>query len=357
MSFASDNWAGASDKVAAALAEANAGDAPAYGNDPFTARANAALSDYFEREVAAFFVATGSAANALALAHAYRTGGAVIAHPDSHIASDEAGGPLLHAPGMMLDLVDGPAGRLPAEAVAARIARYRGGSPREGRVTALSFANTNELGQTYSPDEVAALAGAAKAHGVRVHLDGARFSNALAFTGAAPADLTWRAGVDMMSLGFTKTGAWCAEAVVFFDPSEGEEFAYRHQQAGHVLSKARFVGAQVCAMVGDGHARELAAHANAMAAALAGALEQSGKAALAVPCQSNEVFAFLAPDAAERLKAAGVQAYPWALRSAHPPAPPEPDWVLHRFVASFRTTPADVERAADALTGSDAQPG
>lgn len=349
MSFASDNWAGASEPVMAALAEANRDLAPAYGADRWTQRARALLDDYFERAVSAFFVATGSAANSLALAHAYRPGGVVLCHVDSHIARDEAGAPAAFAPGLTFDTLDGPAGRIEPEALEARLACYPPGNVHHGRPVALSLTNVNEFGQVYEPGRIAALAERARAAGLAVHVDGARFANALAHTGATPADLTWRAGVDMISLGFTKTGGWCAEAVVVFDSAAGAELAYRHKQAAQLFSKNRFAAAQFVALLEDGHATALAAHANMMARGLADAIAASGGARLAYEPQSNEVFAFLSPAAAERLAAAAIAAHPWASRSAFHPAPPEPGWAMHRFVASFRTTAREVAQAAHAL--------
>lgn len=348
MTFASDNWAGASDRVMAALAEASAGPAAAYGADPWTARATALIAETFEHDVTAYFVGTGSAANSLALACALRPGGVVFCHSDAHIARDEAGAPLLFSPGTALDLVDGPAGRIDPEALRRRIASYRPGNVHQGRPGVVSLTNVNEIGQCYTVADVAAVADVAKAHGLPVHLDGARLMNAVAHLGASPADLTWRAGVDVVSLGLTKTGGWCAEVVVFFDPALGEDAAWRHKQSAMLFSKNRFAAAQVAELLSDGHALNLAAHANRMAAELAGTLASAG-VALLYPAASNELFAWLRPTDAARLAAAGVTVYPWEFTSAHHPAPPSTEHMLHRFVASFRTTAADVAMVGVAL--------
>lgn len=349
MSFASDNWAGASDRVMALLAEANAGPAPAYGADAWTRRADAAVAEFFEHEVATFCVATGSAANSLALAALLKPGGVVFCHVDAHIARDEAGAPVLFAPGTVLHLVDGPAGRIGIDDLAAALASYRPGNVHQGRPGVLSLTNINEIGQPYTPDETADLAAQAKARAMAVHLDGARLMNAVA-CGLAPADLTWRAGVDAVSLGLTKTGGWCAEVVVFFDPARAEDARYRHKQGAMMFSKNRFAAAQVVALLTDGHALDLARHANAMAARLADALAAAG-AVLLYPAGSNEVFAWLTAAAADRLAPAGITAYPWHAYSGRHPAPPTPEHGLHRFVASFRTTADEVERAAAAVAG------
>jgi len=350
LSFASDNWAGASDRVMAAIAEANRGSAPAYGNDLWTGRAIDRLADFFERDVAAFFVGTGSAANALAVASYARAGGIVLCHVDAHLARDEAGAPHLFSPGTALDTVDGPQGRIAPDALSARLNDYPPGVVHHGRPTMVSITNINEIGQCYTASDVAEIAAVAKHRGCTVHMDGARFVNALAHTGSSPADLTWRAGVDVLSLGLTKTGGWCAEAVVFFDPSQREDAAYRHKQAAQLLSKNRFAAAQVVALLEDGHALALASHANRMGASLAAVIEASEEAALLHPPQSNEVFAYLSPGARTRLKDANIVVAPWSSRSAHLPSAPADGWSLCRFVASFRTVEEDVAAVAGALS-------
>lgn len=351
MTFASDNWAGASPRVMEALAEANEGDAPAYGGDAVTDRATAMLADYFERDVTAFFVATGSAANALCLSAFSRPAGVVFCAMDAHIARDEAGAPLLFAPGQSLHPVEGPGGRIGPSELAEALGYYPEGVVHHGQAAAVSLTNVNEFGQCYTPDETAAVAGVAKGRGLRVHLDGARFSNALAWTGASPADLTWRAGVDAVSLGLTKTGGWCAEVAVFFDGALAADAAYRHKQAAQLFSKNRFAAAQVVALLSDGHALALAAHANAVGARLAEAVEAAEGAALVHPTQSNEVFAYLSPAASARLEAAGFPVRAWAPHTRRLPPPPDPSWTMARFVASFRSTEEEVARFAAALAG------
>ncbi|WP_108659838.1 threonine aldolase family protein [Acuticoccus kandeliae] len=349
MSFASDNWAGASDKVMEALAAANNGLAPSYGADVTTAKATEALAAYFEKEIAVFFVSTGSAANSLAVASYSRPGGVVFCHVDAHLARDEAGAPGLAAPGLMLDLLDGPRGQIAPEALRARLAAYQEGNVHHGQPALVSLTNANEIGQCYTPREVATLAEIAKERGVPVHMDGARFSNALAFLGVSPAELTWRSGVDVISLGFTKAGAWCAEAVVFFEPLMKRDVAYRHKQLGQLFSKNRFVAAQVGAMVKDEHALTLSRHANRMARAVADALSESGKGQILYPPQANEVFAYLSPELAARLADLGIKAGQWESLSRTMPGPRSPDWSLYRFVASFRTSDGDIAALKQAL--------
>lgn len=348
--FGSDNWAGASDKVMAMLAEANVGPAPAYGNDTWTARAKDALNAFFEREVTAFFVPNGTGANALALAAYARPGGVILCHQDGHIARDEAGAPLQLAP-QLLDPVDGPAGRIDPDLLGQRLEAYPPGAIQDGRPTIVSLTNATELGQCYTPAQVAAITEVAKSRDLAVHMDGARFFNALANLRVSAADMTWRAGVDAVSLGLTKTGAWCAEVVVLFDSALALDTAYRHKQASMLFSKNRFVAAQVAALLEDDHALALAEHANQMAARLADRLAACGAPA-AYPPQCNEVFAWLAQDAAARLRSAGVSFATWGVvRSAFGPKRPEsmPDAALSRFVTSYRTTEAEIEAVAVAL--------
>ncbi|MCF3935799.1 beta-eliminating lyase-related protein [Acuticoccus sp. M5D2P5] len=349
MTFASDNWAGACDKVMEALAAVNTGLAPSYGADPATAQAREALSAYFEKEVAAFFVSTGSAANALAVASYSRPGGVVFCHVDAHLSRDEAGAPALAAPGLALDLLDGPRGMIDPDAFRRRLSAYPEGVVHHGQPALVSLTNVNEIGQCYGPREVSEIAMIAKERGMAVHMDGARFSNAIAHLGVTPAELTWRAGVDVLSLGLTKAGAWCAEVVVFFDPAMRRDVSYRHKQYAQLLSKNRFVAAQVSAMLKDKLAINLARHANRMASAVAEVLSASGKAQLVYSPQSNEVFAYLSPAALDALVEVGIKTGGWMSDSKTLPGPRSPDWTMQRFVASFRTTDTDVALLKDAL--------
>lgn len=346
--FASDNNAGASPAVMAKLLEANDGATPAYGADEWTARAKAMLAEWFETDVEVYFLSTGSAANGLAIAACHRPSGKAVCHVDAHIIRDEYGGPALFAPGLMMVGLDGPAGKIAPDALELALEEHR--SERHGRLSILSLTNVNEIGQTYSPAEVARLAEIAKADGITVHVDGARFANALVETGASPAALTWQAGVDMLSLGFTKTGAWSAEALVIFNQERVGETYFHHRVMAQQLSKNRVFAAQFIAMLEDNHAVTLAAQANASATELGAVLEASDRASLLHPVASNEVFAYLAPGTNEALKAAGVMAYPWVSLSRQKPAPPQPGWVLHRFVASFQTTPQHIKAVESALT-------
>ena len=343
MIFSSDNWTGASSRVAEALLVAAGGHAPAYGADPLTQEVTAALSRFFEREVAAFFVATGTAANALALAHVSRPGGVVFCHSHAHIAADEAGAPEFLTGGARLAGVEGAGGKLMPEALGATIARYPAEFVFHGQPMAVSISQLTEAGTAYAPDEIAALAAVAHEAGLPLHMDGARFANAVAGLGCRAADITWRAGVDMLSLGATKNGCFAAEAVVFFDPEKAKGFEFQRKRAGHVFSKGRFVAAQFAAWLADDHWLELARHANAAARALAEGIERSQSARLALAPAGNEVFAYLAGETHRRLQSAGARYYDWpaaALGVAEPGA----EDVLVRLVTSFRTEDAEIEQ-------------
>jgi threonine aldolase len=347
MIFASDNWAGASEKVIEAVAWAARAGGPAYGGDDLTAAVTRRMSDLFEREVAVFFVATGTAANALALSCFTRPGGIVLCHRGAHVLTAEAGATEFFSGGMRVVGVDGADAKLDVAGINAMLGRYPEGSfhegQHEGQPVAVSIANLTELGTVYTAAEVVALARLARARGLAVHMDGARFANAVAATGATPAELTWKAGVDVLSLGATKNGCIAADAVVVFDPAHGRDLAYARQRSGHTFSKSWFVAAQYDAWLDGGHWLELASHSNAMAARLAAAIQASPHARLAVRPAGNEIFAVLTRDADARLRAAGAQYYEWPEDDIASEMRPREGEVLVRLIASWRTTPADVE--------------
>ncbi|MDQ0314165.1 threonine aldolase family protein [Amorphus orientalis] len=354
MNFASDNWAGVSPKVAEALSEAAAGQAPAYGGDDWTGRATAAISETFGRDVEAFFVATGTAANALSLAAVSGPGAIGFCHSDAHIAIDEGGAPAFLGRGLTLTHITGPEGKITPDGLRDALSHYPDAAAwQRGRPSVVSLAQTTEAGTVYTPDEVAAIADIARDRSMAVHMDGARFANAVSHLGCAPADITWKAGVDLLSFGLTKNGAWCAEAIVVFDAAKAPHVAAHRKQAGHLFSKSRFVAAQMLAMLEGGHWLELAGKANAAASRLAAGIEASSRARLAWPCQSNEVFAHVETAMLERLQAAGAHLYPWSVRGA----PDEEASAAHetrtRMIANFATTDAEIDAFLTALGQND----
>lgn len=329
INLASDNVAGAAPEILAAIAGAAEGRARSYGGDEVTARLQDRLSELFERRVAAFPVPTGTAANALALATFTPPWGAVLCHREAHVAVDECGAPEFYTHGAKLLLADGAHGKLTPQTLAAAVPEWRGDVHRS-QPAMLSLSQATESGTVYSPAEVGALAEAARSHGLAVHMDGSRFANALAAQGCSPAELTWKAGVDVLSFGGTKNGCVMAEAVVFFDPDKAADFAFRRKRAGHLLSKMRFVSSQLEAYLADGLWLRLARNANARARQLADGLQALPGVTLEHPVEANEVFVRLPAALAEGLKRQGVVAAHW-------------EGEIWRFVGAFDTDAATVE--------------
>ncbi len=342
MFFASDNTSGAPPEVMAALLRANDGYAMGYGNDPIMAEVRRKLRDVLEApEAAVYLVATGTAANSLALAIACPPWGAVFCHAQAHIAEDECGAPEFFTNGAKLVLVPGSHGRMTPQALAATIGRTGNGGVHGVQRGMVSITNVTEAGTVYTPTEVAALAALAHAEGLPMHLDGARFANALVATGATPAEMTWRAGVDLLSFGGTKNGLLGVEAVVIFDPQKAWEFELRRKRGGHLASKHRYLSAQMAAYLTDDLWLRLAGRANAMGALLAQGLQSLPDAALLHPAEANISFAHFPPGTHARAEAAGAVYYRWM------PAPDNRE--AARFVASWSTTEADVAALLAAL--------
>ncbi|MGZ3216414.1 threonine aldolase family protein [Paracoccus sp. T5] len=347
MNFASDNSYGAHPAVMTALAEANsAGPVMGYGADPVTAQAADAIRALLEAPDAVVrFVATGTAANALVCAQLSPPFGRIYCHEDAHIETSECAAPEFFAHGAKLITLPGMGGRLAPQTLSQALKLGADGGLNGGRNALVSITNATEWGTVYAPAEVAALAAVAQEARVPLHMDGARFANAVASLGCSAADLTWRAGVDALCLGGTKNGAMAAEAVVFFDPAQAEGFDYRRKQAGHVFSKNRFLAAQMLALANDGLWLELARLANAKAAHLAEALTQGG-GQLLQPVQSNAVFAAIPAETHARARAAGAIYHLWPDKSAEGLDP-----VPLRLVCAWDTPDGDVEALAAILRG------
>lgn len=351
MNFVSDNLAGASEPVMRAMAAANEGFSTAYGNDAWTKRVEALFADLFEREVAVVLVTTGTAANALALASLVDPWGAVLCHQEAHIAADECGAPEFFTGGAKIVGLPGDGCKLVPEVVEHQLARMPAGSLHQVQPQLLSITQATECGLVYKPAEIAALKAAIRPRGLKLHMDGARFANALAALGCTPAEISWKAGVDVLSFGGTKNGAFAAEAVIMFDPADAAEMPWRRKRAGHTLSKGRLIGAQFEGLLAGGHWLDLARHANAMASRLADAIPAAGRLRLAWPCEANEVFLVLPPSAQAGLAAQGVRYIVWS--DAALPAGQDllPGEVVGRFVCSFATQAEEVDRLA-ALLGA-----
>jgi len=343
MNFESDNTAGAAPGILDAMVAANAGHAAAYGEDAVTRRLERRFCDLFERDVAVYLAATGTAANALALAHVTPPWGAVLCHAEAHVIVHECGAPEFFGGGLRMVGIAGGAGKLAPPAVAAMLERF-GLRPHQIVPAALSLTQASECGTVYGVREIAALAALARDRGLAVHMDGARFANAVARLGVTPAEATWRAGVDVLSFGATKGGALAAEAVVVFDTARAGAFAERRKRGGHLFSKHRFVAAQFEAFLADGRWLTLAGHANAMAARLGEALAGHGYKPL-WPVEANLVFVLLPVALHARLTAAGARYHVFHTERSDPAHVPE-GFVLARLVTSFATTAASVEQFA-----------
>ncbi len=334
MNFSSDNAAGICAPVMAAMADANQGRTMAYGADPWTERAASLFADLFETDLAMFPVATGTAANALALAQVTPPWGQVFCHRLAHIEVDEAGAPELFSGGGKLALLDGADGKFGAETLAAALATAGFGVEHHPQPAAVSITQLSELGTAYAVDEIAAIAEAAHARGLKVHMDGARFANALVGLDADPAALTWKAGVDVLSFGATKNGAMAAEAVLFFDPALAEDFRFRRKRGGHLFSKMRFLSAQLVGYLENETWLANARHANAMARRLSEGLTMLPGVSLAHPVDGNEIFVRLPEPVIAALEAAGGLFHRW--QDGAPPTV--------RLVTAFDTGEAEVDR-------------
>jgi len=342
MEFASDNAAGVAPAIIDALVRANAGFAIAYGDDALTKRLERRFADLFERDVSVFLVGSGTAANALGLAHLSPPWGAVLCHSEAHAIVHECGAPEFFGGGLRLLGIEGDGGKVRPEAIAAALDRHFGLRPHQVLPAVLSLTQASECGTVYQIDEIAALAALAHERGMAVHMDGARFANAVVRIGATPAETSWRAGVDVLSFGATKGGALAAEAVVFFDPARADAMAERRKRGGHLLSKHRFIAAQFEAFLADDLWLKLAAHANRMADRLATHLA-SVKLPTLWPVEANIVFVQLPQAVHERLQAAGAHYYVIHTDRSDPATVP-PGYVLVRLVTSFATTETSVDK-------------
>ncbi|TMJ17615.1 MAG: low specificity L-threonine aldolase [Alphaproteobacteria bacterium] len=332
MRFFSDNAAAACPEALAAIGEANWLDT-AYDGDSWSRRLNEAFSELFEREVEALWVATGTAANALALAALCPPYGRIICHRHAHIEVDECGAPEFYTAGAKLLLGEGEGAKLAPDTVAALAEGIAAGDVHRSQPAALSITNATEYGLVYTPEETAALGELCTARGLNFHVDGARFANAVARLGCVPADLTWRAGVDALSFGFTKNGGLCADALILFDPALAEATSYRRKRAGHLLSKGRYLAAQMLAMIeGDVWLRNARA-ANEAADRLAAA---AGPDRVIHPAEANEVFIRLSAEEDEALRSQGFDFYQWGPGEA-------------RLVTSWDSDPAHVDALAAAI--------
>lgn len=328
--FASDNYAGICPEALAALLAANEGHVRSYGDDEWTLRAADRLRQVFDTDCDVYFVFNGTAANSLALAALCQSYHSVICHQLAHVETDECGAPQFFSNGARLLAVAGEHGKLTPAAITEVVTRRSDIHYPKPKVVTLTQAS--EVGTVYRPDELQALTATAHELGLRVHMDGARFANAVAGSGVAAADLTWRAGVDVLCFGGTKMGLPVGEAVVFFDRRLADDFAYRCKQAGQLASKMRFLSAPWLGILeGDAWLRH-AAHANAMAQRLAKGLAAVAGLQLLFPVEANGVFVQLPSSLEQGLRARGWLFYTFIGAGGA------------RFMCGWDTAPATVDR-------------
>jgi threonine aldolase len=294
------------------------------------------MARLFEHDVAVFPVVTGTAANSLALATLCPPHGAILCHALAQIAVDECGAPEFFSHGARLVTIDGRNAKLDPDGIENALKRFPVGNVHSQQPKVVSLTQATEAGSCYSLDEIAAIARVARKHNLKLHMDGARFANALVHLGCSPANSTWRAGIDALSFGATKNGALGAEAVVFFNAQDAGDFEYRRKKAGHLVSKMRFVSAQLVSYLEDGRWLATAKRANKLAQTLAQGLATLDGAELAYPVEANAVFVTMPDETIARLRAAGARFLDWT--------PSSGGRTLIRLVCSFATPEDDVAK-------------
>ncbi len=344
MQFGSDNQTGASPKILEMLIQANSGFTHGYGDDDWCTQAIRALENFFDSSLEVFFVATGTAANSLALSCLARPWETILCHHQAHIIQDESTAPEFFSGGARLMPVTSQAGRIEREHLISYFAGLGDEPPHTSRTAALSITQANEAGQVYTPEQLRQLTDFAHKQNMHVHMDGARFANAAAALDCRPADITWKAGIDVLSLGATKCGALAAEAVIFFTPGLADSFIHRRKRAGHLLSKGRLFGAQFTAWLEDDHWLELARHANYQAAVLAKQLFNTPNICLQWPLEANELFVTMPGELADKLHDAGAEFYQWPVHALPQGVVLAENEVYVRLVTSFATTDEQIEQ-------------
>ncbi|GEN15585.1 L-threonine aldolase [Neoasaia chiangmaiensis] len=334
--FASDNIAPACPEVMDAMIRANSGPAPAYGGDEQSTTLEARFAELFEHDLRCFPIATGTAANSLALAALVPPYGAVLCDQSAHIANDEGGAPEFFTHGAKLITIPSDDGRMLPDALQTTIELNREGGIQSTPARALSLTQATEWGTVYSLARLRELTAIARQNNLPVHMDGARLANAVAHLDCSLADITWKLGIDVLSFGGTKNGAIAAEAVLFFNTALAEDFIRRIKRGGHLWSKQRYLSAQLLPLLHDNLWLKHARQANAMAQRLAHGLRRQPGAKLPFEVQGNEVFVVLPEPLVTQLEAAGYVFYRW-------PTPAGVDGTLIRLVTHYATEQTDVD--------------
>lgn len=340
-SFASDNAVVVHPKIMAALLAVNQGTAAPYGADDVSLSLNRAYSEVFEHETFVFPVSSGTAANGLALGSITPSHGTIFCHEIAHIVVSEAGAPEFYTGGARLVQLPGADSKIAAATLQKALNGYGPKFAHQMLASALSLTQATDRGTVYSITELQGLSIAAHAAGMKVHLDGARFANALVHLGATPAEMSWKAGVDVVSFGTTKNGTMMAEAVLVFDKALAETLRFKHKRAGFLHSKMRYFSSQLLAYIEDGLWLETARTANATASRIAAKLQATPGITLAHPVQANQIFARMPPQVHASLKAAGIDIRNW----------PSETGDLYRFVTSYCDPEELVVRLETALSG------
>jgi threonine aldolase len=337
VNFASDNVYGVDPRIMQAMVDANARLTDvSYCHDDGSKEVEARLSAIFEKDVKAFLVMNGTGANSLALSAMSPPFGGILCHETSHINTDECNCPELFTGGAKLITLPGEQGKFSAETVALKLTHF-GHGEHGAKPSALSVSNVTELGTLYSLKEIKAIADIAKPKGIKMHMDGARFANALVALGCTPAELTWKAGIDALSFGGTKNGGMMLEAVVFFDHALAEDFLYRRKRSGQLLSKGRYLSAQMLAYLKDSVWLPNARRANNLAMKLSKGMAQSNRIRISNPTEANEVFAVMPKATFEATQKAGAYFYDWPMDGL------ADDEIHCRFVLSWNTPEKDVD--------------
>ena len=343
INFRSDNESPAAPEIMTALARANEGPAWAYATDQWSLRLDEAFSELFGTPTRVLPLSTGTAANSIALASVTPPWGSVYCGGHAHIYSDESGAPEFFGNGLRVVPVGGENGRIDPAALVEALVANSGHGVHSYQPSALSLTQSTECGTVYQPDDVAVLCEAARERGMATHMDGARFGNAIAALGCRPADVTWRAGVEMLSFGASKNGCMAAEALVLFNQPQLQDVAERlRKRSGHLLSKFRYVSAQLLAYIDNGLWLDMATHANAQAAKFAKAVENHPEAELEYPVHANEVFVKWTKEGFEHLESRGIEFLFWPGRDD-----------LARFVFGHTTSDKEIERLLEATSSFD----
>lgn len=341
LNFRSDNESPAAPAIIQAVLEANQGTAWAYAEDFWSKQLDQAFSELFETRTTVIPVSTGTVANSIALATVTPPWGSVFCHRNAHILHDESGAPEFYGNGLRLVPIDGPDGKFTTGSLQQAIRATEGFGVHSYEAAAVSLTQSTESGTVYRTDEIASICEAAHRHDLSTHLDGARFANAIAALGCRPADASWRAGIQLLSFGASKNGCMAAEALLIFDDPGLRERAERlRKRSGHLLSKMRYVSAQLLAYVRDDLWLDMARHANAQAEQFARAVEAHGEARLEYTVEANEVFVRWTAEGFQRLEGAGVQFLTWPGRDD-----------LARFVFSHSTLPDETAALCEAMAG------